>query len=186
VKIYTKKGDLGETSLFRGGLVSKDSVRVEAYGAVDELNCHLGWVRTHELEKGIVTLLNRVQLDLFIIGSDLSTPPEAVKEGDSIMRLAEDAYLFMETAIDDMEQHLEPLSNFILPGGSQTAVVLHTARAVCRRTERAVVTLACSESVNPVILVYLNRLSDMLFVMARFANKIEGRLDMIWEKGSEG
>jgi len=185
MKIYTKTGDAGETSLFRGGRVPKDSQRVTAYGTVDELNCHIGWVRAHGLPDFPDEKLHRVQNDLFRIGSDLATPVEAVEEGDQVTRLPEDSELFMEEAIDRMEGELQELKNFIVPGGSPPAVALHVTRSICRRAEREVIKLAHKETVSRHILKYLNRLSDMLFVMARYMNKTVGLPDIKWEKGED-
>jgi len=184
MKIYTKTGDTGQTSLFRGGRIDKDSRRVNAYGTIDELNCHIGWIRAHGLPDEPDKLLHRVQNDLFLIGAELATSAEAVKDKDSITRLPDDAELFMEEAIDEMETELTPLKELIIPGGTPPAVALHVTRAICRRAEREVVALSHDESVNPEILKYLNRLSDMLFVMARFMNKSMGLPDMVWEKES--
>lgn len=182
MKIYTKKGDQGETGLFRGGRVDKDSIRVSAYGTVDELNCHIGWVRTSGLNTRVENLLDRVQNDLFVVGADLAAPIDAVEEGDKVTRLQSESQVFMELAIDEMEAELEPLRQFIIPGGTSHSAGLHIARAICRRAERAVVKLARAESVNKAILVYLNRLSDMLFVMARYQNKTAGVSDINWRK----
>ena len=183
MKIYTKTGDAGETSLFCGGRVSKDSQRVTAYGSVDELNSNIGWVRAHGLPDEQDKLLYQVQNDLFRIGSDLATPAEAVEPGAEVTRLPEGAELFMEGAIDRMTAELPELKNFIVPGGSPPAVALHVTRSVCRRAEREVIRLTHQETVSPKVLKYLNRLSDMLFVMARYMNKVVGLPDIKWEKG---
>lgn len=182
MKIYTKTGDKGETSLFRGGRVPKYSARVNAYGTVDELNGHIGWVRSLGLPADVDGILHRVQNHLFCIGSDLATPQSAVKEGDKVIRLPENSELFMEEAIDRMETELQPLTNFILPEGSSPAAALHIARSVCRRAERLVVELAREEPVSDHVLKYLNRLSDMLFVMARYVNHVAGSEDVKWER----
>ncbi len=182
MKIYTKTGDTGQTSLFRGGRVDKDSRRVTAYGTIDELNCHIGWIRAHGLPDKPDKLLHRVQNDLFQIGAELATSTEAVKDENSITRLPEDAERFMEEAIDEMEAELTPLKELIIPGGCPPAVALHVTRAICRRAERVVVALSHDETVSTETLKYLNRLSDMLFVMARYMNKSVGLPDMVWEK----
>lgn len=190
MKIYTKSGDRGETSLFRGGRVGKDSIRVSAYGTVDELNSWVGCVRSQGPCKFVDDLLERIQHDLFLIGADLATPQSAGKESKSVMRLPEDSELFMEEAIDKMEEELTPLRNFILPGGSKLSAALHFARTIARRAERLIIAVIHSEegeentgkAVSPPILKYINRLSDLLFVMARYENKVSGTSDIEWKK----
>lgn len=198
MKIYTKKGDQGQTSLFRGGRVSKYSLRVNAYGTVDELNSYLGWIRSQGLDLQLDDWLEQIQTDLFVIGADLATPQEVVKNEAKVLRLPQDAQVFMEEAIDFLQSHLEPLMQFILPGGSPLAAAFHVARTITRRAEREVVGLqdflqteaeldpdrdTLPESViNPSVLIYLNRLSDLLFVIARYQNRLEGFLDLPWEK----
>ena len=184
MKIYTKTGDDGTTGLYQGGRIGKDSLRVTAYGTVDELNSHIGWLRAHRLPDDQDKALFKVQHDLFRIGTDLSTPVEAVKEGDQVLRLAESSELFMEKAIDEMERQLQPLKEFILPGGCPPAVALHVCRSVCRRAERETISLSHTEEINPSILKYLNRLSDLMFVMARFMNKQVGLPDIKWDKNA--
>ena len=181
MKIYTRTGDSGQTSLYHGGRVDKDSQRVTAYGSVDELNSHIGWLRAHGLPDDQDKALYRVQNDLFRIGSDLATPEEAVSDEGNISRLPDDAELFMEEAIDKMDEELEPLNHFIIPGGTPPAVALHVNRSICRRAEREVIRLSHDEPVNPNIIKYLNRLSDLLFVMARFMNKQLGLPDIKWK-----
>ncbi len=127
-------------------------------------------------------MLRRIQNDLFAIGADLATPEEAVKPGDNVTRLLADSQVFLEEAIDRIEARLEPQRHFILPGGSPAAAAIHVARTICRRAERGVVTLARSETVSPQIVIYLNRLSDFLFVLAREQNRIAGMKDAPWEK----
>lgn len=186
MKIYTKKGDKGSTSLFRGGLVLKGSRRVSAYGSVDELNSIIGWIRSQELPDRLDRILDRVQRDLFIIGTDLATPERASKAEDRAqMRLAAGAETFMEEAIDDLEEELKPLDRFILPGGSTVAASIHIARSVCRRSERDAVNVMEDDHINPTVLIYLNRLSDMLFVMARYANHAAGVDDIPWNNHAE-
>jgi len=182
MKIYTKTGDTGETGLYRGGRVSKDSLRIASYGTVDELNSHLGWIRTLDIGEEADQLLQRVQNDLFVIGADLATPAEAVKTGDNVTRLSEGAQEFLEEAIDQMESRLEPQRVFILPGGCKEAAAVHIARTVCRRAERGIVTLARSENISPSVVIYLNRLSDFLFVLARDQNRRAGVNDVPWQK----
>ncbi len=181
MKIYTKKGDKGETSLFRGGRISKASLRVRAYGTVDELNSFIGFARSQKLSDKIDEALDKAQHDLFVIGSDLSTGFEKESASKTELRLPKDSQAFLENAIDEMETELEPLKNFILPGGTQTASALHIARTICRRAERECVELAQSENINPHIIIYLNRLSDFLFDAARYENKIAGKRDVIWQ-----
>lgn len=183
MKIYTKKGDSGQTSLFRGGRVSKDTIRVEAYGTVDELNSIIGWVRSAVSDTATDDLLARIQNDLFIIGADLATPQDSVKETDRVLRLRENSQLFLEQAIDRMESVLAPLKHFILPGGTPAAACVHVARTICRRAERRIVALSVNQAVNPAITVYVNRLSDFLFVTARYVNKLSNVPDRAWEKG---
>ena len=183
MKIYTKTGDSGETGLFGGPRVSKDSPRIEAYGTVDELNSALGVVRAH-LEPGEVeTLLAEIQHDLFALGAQLATPDPAAHQtalvgAKQIERL--------EQAIDRFQEQLAPLREFVLPAGTPAAAALHLARTVCRRAERRVVTLmrGAAEPVSGETLVYLNRLSDLLFVLARWENKSVGRPDEAWRKPS--
>ncbi len=182
MKIYTKTGDSGQTSLYRGGRVSKDSARVNAYGTVDELNCHVGFVRSLKPDGFIDNLLAQVQNDLFVVGSDLATPQEAVQSGDNPTRLPEGAHSFMEDAIDTMESQLTPLTQFILPGGSPAAAALHVSRTICRRAERVIVAIHLLEEINSSVLKYVNRFSDMLFVMARFQNFKDGIPDTPWKK----
>lgn len=182
MKIYTKTGDQGETGLYRGGRIRKDSLRISACGNVDETNCFIGIVRAHDIDKQIDEYLYRIQNHLFIIGADLSTPQEAVKPGDQVMRLEENTHTFMEQAIDDMEAQLQPLREFILPGGSICAAYLHTARSICRRAERSVVALYAQENVSPQIIIYLNRLSDFLFTTARYSNFLQNHSEIKWHK----
>jgi cob(I)alamin adenosyltransferase len=170
VPIYTGGGDRGETGLFGGGRVRKDDLRVEAYGAVDELNASLGMAATLPLPGELAALLRRIQDELFVLGADLATPPDATARADRVVRLKAGAAKALEPEIDRLEAQLPPLRTFILPGGSPAGAALHLARTVCRRAERRVVTLAQGGEVSPEAIVYLNRLSDLLFVMARSAN----------------
>lgn len=166
MKIYTRKGDGGDTSLLSGGRVPKDSVRIEAYGAVDELNSMIGLLDTEPLPAGVERHLQEVQETLFAVGARLADA-EGKLDGD------ENAWdwRILEEWIDEMEAELEPLTSFILPGGSRVAALAHLARAVCRRAERRVVAIRTGGGAVPAgILGYLNRLSDALFVLARFAN----------------
>ncbi len=183
MKIYTKTGDGGETGLFGGGRIPKDSLRVAAYGEVDELNAALGLARALEPPEFADALLQRIQRDLFTIGAELATPdPDKLQKALSRTSAAigESDIAALEDAIDGHQSRLEPLKNFILPGGAPKAAALHLARTVCRRAERAVVGLSRHEQISPAILRYLNRLSDLLFVLARAANAHAGRPDVKW------
>jgi len=181
VKIYTRTGDGGETGLFGGGRVPKDHRRVEAYGQVDELNAVIGLARALDLADLETELLESVQRDLFAIGGQLASPdPAKVAKALAKAALGEARVAALEQAIDAREAELKPLEGFILPGGTPKAAALHLARTVCRRAERSVVTLARKDRVPIVILVYLNRLSDLLFVLARCANARAGRPDVAW------
>ncbi len=181
MKIYTKTGDDGETGLFGGPRVSKDAPRIEAYGTVDELNSALGLVRAGELDPEIDALLGQIQNDLFALGAQLATPDPgahhtALVDSNQIASL--------ESAIDRYEAQLEPLHQFVLPGGTLAAAGLHVARTVCRRAERRLVALV-HQSTEPIArepLVYLNRLSDLLFVLARAVNRAAGCPDVPWRK----
>jgi cob(I)alamin adenosyltransferase len=188
MKIYTKTGDTGDTGLFGGPRVSKDDLRIEAYGTVDELNAVLGLARTHFAGDGkektvaeIDNLLVNIQHTLFDLGSELATP-DPKSRGTNFVSAKQIETL--EQAIDRFESQLPPLKNFILPGGSKGAAWLHLARTVCRRAERRVVTLSQREpgKLSPEILIYLNRLSDLLFVLARAANQASGHPDVAWKK----
>jgi cob(I)alamin adenosyltransferase len=183
MKIYTKTGDTGETGLFGGPRVSKDAPRIEAYGSVDELNSVLGLARA-QLEPGeIDSLLAQVQNDLFALGAQLATPDPAAHQTAMV---GDRQIAALESAIDHFEARLEPLKQFVLPGGTPAAASLHLARTACRRAERRVVTLArtSSEPIARELIVYLNRLSDLLFVLARTVNRDAGRDDVPWQKPS--
>jgi cob(I)alamin adenosyltransferase len=183
LKIYTKTGDGGETGLFGGGRTPKDSLRVAAYGEVDELNATLGLVRALDPQEFADALLQGIQRDLFTIGAQLATPdPDKLQKAlsRSGAAIGDSDIAALENAIDGHEARLEPLKNFILPGGAPKAATMHLARTVCRRAERAVVALSRREQISPAILRYLNRLSDLLFVLARAANASAGRADLKW------
>lgn len=181
MKIYTKTGDSGDTGLFGGPRVSKDSPRIESYGTVDELNSVLGVVRSLAPEAGLDALLAQIQNDLFALGAQLATPNPAAHQTAMI---GEGQITALEQAIDRLQTQLEPLSQFILPGGTPAAAQLHLARTVCRRAERRLVTLTqySAEPIAPELVIYLNRLSDLLFVMARAENRAAGRPDIPWQK----
>ncbi len=168
-RVYTRSGDAGETSLVDGSRVRKDDPRVAAYGDVDELNSLLGIARAGLADQQLNESLGKIQNELFIVGADLATPL-----GVQVPRVGEDHVAEMERQIDLLLEELEPLREFILPGGTQPGATLHLARTVARRAERSVVTLAAQSAINEHALKYLNRLSDLLFVMARVANKRSG------------
>jgi cob(I)alamin adenosyltransferase len=181
LKIYTKTGDDGDTGLFGGGRVPKDHPRVTAYGEVDELNAVIGQARSVEMMPRIDEVLAPVQRDLFALGAMLATPDlEKMKEQLEKARISDARIAQLEQAIDDGEQELEPLKAFILPGGTAKAAALHVARTVCRRAERAVIHLQRDTEVPQIVIVYLNRLSDLLFVLARVANKRAGAGEVTW------
>jgi len=181
MKIYTKTGDKGETALFGGKRVLKDSLRIEAYGTVDELNSVLGIVRSLNPKKKIENILFQLQNDLFVLGADLATP---LKNANKIIpRIKKSHIQNLEKMIDKIDQKLKPLKVFILPGGSVIGSHLHFARTVCRRAERITVQLSRDENIGEVVIVYLNRLSDLLFVLARYANYLEGKTEEKWMSG---
>jgi cob(I)alamin adenosyltransferase len=181
LKIYTKTGDAGETGLFGGGRVRKDHPRTAAYGDVDELNSALGVARATAPAGLFDELLEEIQRDLFSIGGRLATPePEKVAKAIEKAVLPPERAASFERAMDDAERELPPLRAFVLPGGTPKAAALHLARTVCRRAERSVVHLAPEAEVPPEILVYLNRLSDLLFTLARLANHRAGSPDLTW------
>ena len=182
MKIYTRTGDEGETGLFDGTRVSKTDARVTTYGDVDELNAWLGFVRAGTADPELDVMLEHVQRDLFAIGARLADPRHRIAERVSkASATSSDDVRRLEEWIDAFDAELEPLRRFILAGGSTTGAALHVARTVCRRAERAVVALAAtSGSVDPAVLTYMNRLSDLLFVMARVANKRAGILEREW------
>lgn len=180
MRIYTRTGDTGETGLFGGGRVGKDDPRVEAYGAVDELNACLGLARAAGLPPDLDELAARVQEDLFVLGADLATPPSGSARPEKVVRLPEGAAAALEPEIDRCERDLEPLRSFILPGGSPGGAALHLARTVCRRAERRLVALARCGPVSKGALPYLNRLSDLLFMMARAVNARAGKTEQPW------
>jgi cob(I)alamin adenosyltransferase len=186
-RIYTKSGDRGETGLGDGSRVPKDAPRVEAFGQVDELNSVLGLVTANCPDCPEAALLRSIQNDLFDVGADLCVPPSepgaAAPGGVEQLRVTAAQAERLEKAIDRLNANLQPLRSFVLPGGSPAAAWLHLARTTCRRAERTVVTLMRTEKVNEQVLVYLNRLSDLLFVLARVAND-GGRADVLWVPGA--
>ena len=186
-KIYTRGGDQGETSLGDGSRVAKHNVRVEAYGTVDEANATIGLVRVEIAsagadEKDFDAALSRIQNDLFDLGADLCTPEDG-RRAEGALRIAASQVEWLEAEIDKINELLAPLNSFILPGGEPVAAQLHLARTVARRAERCVIKLARSETVNMEAVKYLNRLSDLLFVMSRAANN-DGADDVLWVPGA--
>lgn len=179
MKIYTRTGDDGTSGLLDNKRVRKDDIRLEAYGEVDELNAALGVVlsQSSDWPASAASLISGIQSNLFTIGTVLATPPQT---GKTLARLDPAETKRLENAIDQMEEELPPLKNFILPQGSGACSFTHLARAICRRAERRVVALSGLEPVDPVVLVYLNRLSDYLFVLARWINRREGGTETIW------
>ncbi len=181
-RIYTKTGDAGDTALGDGRRVPKDHPRVEAVGGVDELNAVLGLLIASAPELAERDLVRSVQNDLFDVGADLCVPPGGGEPPGQRLRVTAAQVERLEAAIDRLNANLTPLTSFVLPGGTPAAAWCHLARTVCRRAERAVVTLRRSEAVNPQVLMYLNRLSDLLFVLGRGLNG-GGRGDVLWVPG---
>lgn len=181
-KIYTKSGDAGETSLGNGDRVAKDDLRVEAFGAVDELNSLLGVLTS--VNPGMVEadLVTEISNDLFDVGADLCIPIADPAAETADLRVTEKQVQRLEAAIDRLNASLAPLKSFVLPGGTPAAAWCHLARSVCRRAERRVVSLQRSQTVNPQVTIYLNRLSDLLFVLARHLND-GGKRDVLWQPG---
>jgi cob(I)alamin adenosyltransferase len=181
MRIYTRTGDDGDTGLFGGGRVTKDDPRVEAYGDVDELNAVIGFARAVERMPRIDDVLLPIQRDLFSLGAILATPDlDKMHEQLEKARIDDERIAELERAIDAGESELEPLRAFILPGGTPKSAALHVARTVCRRAERRVVHLQQTISLPPLVTIYLNRLSDLLFVLARVANRRAGAAELTW------
>ena len=183
-KIYTRTGDTGSTGLVDGSRLPKDDVRVRAYGDVDETNSVIGLVRLHLENKRLDIMLARIQNDLFDLGADLATPLPKKGSADSqyALRMAAEQAIRLEAELDMLNADLAPLTSFVLPGGNPPAAYLHQARTVCRRAERVCVALSHKQAINPHALTYLNRLSDFLFVAARWCNN-QGKADVIWVPG---
>ena len=181
MKIYTKTGDKGETGLFGGERISKSSPRIEAYGTVDELNSFIGLAITAVQDNSVKSLLSKIQNQLFIVGSDLATPDSAEDIKKNITRIPKEFYEEIEKSIDFFEENLEGLKNFIIPGGAKSASLLHVCRTIARRAERRVIALNSLEQINGNIVIFLNRLSDLLFVLSRYENKVSNHPDIIWE-----
>ena len=184
MKIYTKSGDKGETSLFGSGRVSKDDIRIECNGLIDELNSILGLALNEIKNNEIVAVINKVQNQLFDLAADLATPRKQGKKKLNIKRINKEYYEYLEKEIDFFDSQLPELKNFILPGGSKGASCLHLARTFCRRAERKVVALKNSVDIGSDIIIYLNRLSDLFFVLARYENKFNNIPDVIWKSSS--
>lgn len=183
MKIYTKTGDTGDTGLYGGRRISKDTKRVEAYGTIDELNACIGFAASQIQDSETRSILARIQNELFDLGADLATPNEHPKaEG---LRITSDLTASLEHLIDRFQEILPPMTHFILPGGSKSGAALHLARTVCRRGERCVVSLSKTDSINPETLRYLNRLSDLLFVLARLVNHRSGTNEPFWRSPLE-
>jgi cob(I)alamin adenosyltransferase len=189
-RIYTRGGDRGLTSLVGGSRVPKESLRLEAYGTVDELNAAVGLVRTWlaDYRDGLGAeyrwyeeCLRRIQNELFDVGSELATPPGAEYAG--MYRMGEEESRRLESEMDRMQRELEPLNSFTLPGGGKLNALLHVARTVCRRAERVCWRLSRDEQLNPHLLVYLNRLSDHLFVQSRWVSRRLGEAEYLWDRG---
>ena len=178
MKIYTKTGDAGTTSLFGGERVRKDALRIAAYGTVDELNAFAGFAAVSCDDAVIREYLNEIQQVLFVLGSDLATPLEEANA--KVPRVEARHVDRLEESIDALEAQLDPIRFFILPGGSDTAARLHLCRTVCRRAERETVALAAADRINPVDVQYLNRLSDFFFVLSRYANHTAGTEEIRW------
>ena len=177
MKIYTKTGDEGKTSLFDNSRVWKSDQRIMSYGAVDELNSSLGIALSLELDSEIKDILIKLQNDLFIVGSDLANP----NMSDSKIRTTPEMITFLEQKIDLLEPQLEPLTSFILPGGTLLASILHLSRTISRRAETHVIALSQNEEINKDAAIYLNRLSDLMFIMARAINQRKNISDIVWK-----
>jgi cob(I)alamin adenosyltransferase len=173
-KIYTKTGDSGTTGLGDGSRISKDSLRINAIGEIDELNCNLGLLLNHKLREDMRLLIFDIQHDLFDIGGELSIPNSRF--------ITEDAVTKIESAIDLYNEELPPLKEFILPGGSPSASAAHVCRAICRRVERVVFKANPVDSINPYLISYINRLSDFLFVAARILSRDSGTGEVMWQR----
>lgn len=182
MKIYTKAGDDGKTGLFHGPRVSKDDARIEAYGTVDELCSVLGLARATGVPQDIDPVLERIQHQLFSLGAELATPDPA-EHGTALISSAETDWI--EENIDRFDGQLAPLKTFVLPAGTPAAASLHHARVVCRRAERRVVTLSRATELSTEALTYLNRVGDLLFVLARYANHSNGTADVAWQRSTD-
>lgn len=182
MKIYTGFGDKGKTMLFGGQVVDKDHPRVKAYGSLDELNSWLGLIAAEEPDSDLEENLRDIQNKIFNISSELATPPENKNAGKLTESISNKDFILLEKLIDRIQDKLPPLKNFILPGGSKLSSYYHIARTVCRRAERYIVGVKRKSGVNENIEIYINRLSDLLFVLARYANKNKNVEDVLWKK----
>jgi cob(I)alamin adenosyltransferase len=180
MKLYTRQGDDGKTSLFDGSRVPKDDPRVAAYGDVDELNAILGWVAALQEAESLREAIRTLQDEMFILGAELATPAKSTSDSH-IPHVQVDAIIRLEGWIDEAVEQVPPLRQFILPGGSELAARLHLARTCCRRAERQVITLSHQEPLRSELIIYLNRLSDLLFAWARLANHHLGVPDRLWD-----
>lgn len=184
MKIYTKTGDKGETSLYGGTRVSKAAARVESYGTLDELNAFIGLAKAEISDEKVSNQLQKIQFDLFTVGSEAATPTDKLLLANGKSRLdvmiSEKEITELELWMDDFDAELEPLKFFILPSGGKAAATIHVCRTVCRRAERSMVFLNETEEVRPELIKYLNRLSDYLFVLARYISKISGEKENVW------
>ena len=184
MKIYTKTGDKGETSLYGGTRVSKAAARVESYGTLDELNAFIGLAKAEISDEKVLNQLQKIQFDLFTVGSEAATPTDKLILANGKNRLdlmiSEEEIMELERWMDDLDAELEPLQFFILPSGGKAAASVHVCRTVCRRAERAMVYLNETEEVRPELIKYLNRLSDYLFILARYISKISGEKEEYW------
>ncbi|MDG2193880.1 MAG: cob(I)yrinic acid a,c-diamide adenosyltransferase [Polaribacter sp.] len=185
MKIYTKTGDTGTTALYGGTRVPKHHLRIEAYGTIDELNSHIGLIRDQDIDKQSIQTLVKIQNELFTLGAMLATPPEkevlkSGKERLNIPKINAASVLFLEDQIDALNLELPEMTHFVLPGGHQTVSFCHIARCVCRRAERLATALNDTEAIHPEILIYLNRLSDYLFVLARKLTKYLAVEETLW------
>lgn len=187
-RVYTRSGDKGDTGLVGGKRVPKDALRIEAYGTIDELNSIVGLARTFNSDapasaarNKLEDILKRLQNELFDIGSELATPPESFYEG--MFRVGADEVKALERVMDECQKDLAPLSSFILPGGGKVGAFLHQCRTVCRRAERIILRLGRDEDIGPWPLRYVNRLSDLFFVLSRWIAKQSGESEYLWERG---
>ena len=188
-KVYTRTGDKGETALVGGKRVPKDSARVDAYGTIDELNSIVGLARVFNEEcldageghRFLDSVLCRIQDELFDIGSELATPPEFFQDG--MYRVGEEEITQIEKLIDQCQEDLEPLNSFILPGGGRVGAYLHQCRTVCRRAEREILRVSRTEDINDRVIKYINRLSDLFFVLSRWIAKQTGEQEYLWQRG---
>jgi cob(I)alamin adenosyltransferase len=191
-KVYTRAGDKGFTKLVGGKKVAKDTTRIESYGTIDELNSVLGLARVFNDDlkdhlpaaQRLDEIFRRLQNELFDLGSELATPPDFSYEG--MFKVGEDDVKALERLIDDLQKDLTPLNSFILPGGGKVGGFLHQARTVCRRAEREILRLSREEEISPFPLKYINRLSDLLFVLSRWVSKNLGEPEYLWERGLRG